>query len=123
MNKRIYVITALLLAIFLVPGCASTNTPTEPVVASSPEVDARAQHYIDAVNKNWATCWPLIAEDEPELMFREDKEALREGFVDVVFIAETLTFSVGKWANGDDATWPEGITDFRVEKAGCYDIP
>jgi hypothetical protein len=122
MNKRIYVIIALLPALILLPGCAATIRPTDPVVTSSPVVDVRAQHYIDAVIKNWATCWPLIADDEPVLQFRDDQEAAREGYVDVVFIAETLTFSVGKWANGDDAIWPEGNTDARVDKAGCYDI-
>ena len=128
MTKRIIITTALLSALLFVSGCAShteIEAPSAEATSSArePEVDARAQYYIDWVNKRWGTCWPLIGDDEPSLQFREDKMSAREGYVDAVFIAETLTFSVGKLGDGSVATFPDKHTDWRVDKAGCYDIP
>lgn len=131
MNKfRLATTAAIVTVVLALSGCGSTEVESSgatesqretPAPESTPAPDPRAEHYIAAVNRNWETCWPLIADDVPVLTFRPSKKALREGYVDVKFIAETLSFEVGKWGDGSDSTIPDSITDFRVEKAGCYD--
>lgn len=87
-----------------------------------PEVDPRAQFWVDAVAENWETCWPLLGDDTPVYSFREDEDGLRVGYVDVEFVAETLTFIVGKGNGGANLTFPDELTALRVEGAGCYEI-